>query len=309
MSLSAALDAVIGVAHATIEALATLLSPIAGGSAAAVAIVLFTVVVRLLISPLSYLQIRNERRRAALAPRLTELQRRHRDDPATLVSETFALYRANGAGPVAGLLPGLAQAPFFMIMYRVALDAPVGSFLGVPLSAHLFAGAPAFAVLLVIAAALAWLSSRRIRRTAAVAPSRTMPPDEEGATGNGGGVTRPVGGRRATGNGGGVTRPVGGRRATGNDGGVTRPVDGRATGNGGGVTRPVGARAARGGGETRPDQERVTRTGGRLAAMMPWLPFAALPAVAWLPLAGALYLVTSMAWTAVERSVAFAFNS
>ena len=43
--------------------------------------------------------------------------------------------------------------------------------------------------------------------------------------------------------------------------------------------------------------------------MMPWLPFAALPAVAWLPLAGALYLVTSMAWTAVERSVAFAFNS
>ena len=248
MSLFAAFDAVIGAAHATIEGLAALLSPLAGGTAAAVAIVLFTVAVRLLISPLSYLQIRNERRRAALAPRLTDLQHKHRDDPATLVSETFALYRANGAGPVAGLLPGLAQAPFFMIMYRVALDAPVGSFLGVPLSAHLFAGAPAFAVLLAIAVALAWLSSRRIWRTAAVAPSRTMPTDEEGATQNGGG-------------------------------------------------------------ETRPDQERVTRTGGWLAAMMPWLPFAALPAVAWLPLAGALYLVTSMAWTAVERSVAFAFNS
>ena len=144
MSLFAAFDAVIGAAHATIEGLAALLSPLAGGTAAAVAIVLFTVAVRLLISPLSYLQIRNERRRAALAPRLTDLQHKHRDDPATLVSATFALYRANGAGPMTGLLPGLVQAPFFMIMYRVALNAPAGSFLGVPLSAHLFAGVPAF---------------------------------------------------------------------------------------------------------------------------------------------------------------------
>jgi YidC/Oxa1 family membrane protein insertase len=234
MSLFAAFDAVIGAAHATIEGLAALLSPLAGGTAAAVAIVLFTVAVRLLISPLSYLQIRNERRRAALAPRLTELQHKHRDDPATLVSETFALYRANGAGPMTGLLPGVVQAPFFMIMYRVALNAPPGSFVGVPLSAHLTAGVPAFAVLLAIAAVLAWLSSRRIRRTAAAAP--------------------------------------------------TRP------------TRSEPGPGARGG-------------SGALAVMMPWLPFAALPAVAWLPLAGALYLVTSMAWTALERSVAFPFNS
>ena len=100
MSLSAAFDAVIGAAHATIEGLAALLSSFAGGTAAAAAIVLFTVAVRLLLSPLSYLQIRNERRRAALAPRLTDLQHKHRDDPATLVSETFALYRANGVGPL-----------------------------------------------------------------------------------------------------------------------------------------------------------------------------------------------------------------
>ena len=244
MSLFHGFDAVIGAAHAAIEGLAALLSPLAGGTAAAVAIVLFTVAVRLLISPLSYLQIRNERRRAALAPRLTDLQHKHRDDPAALVAETFALYRANGAGPMTGLLPGLVQAPFFMIMYRVALNAPAGSFLGVPLSAHLIAGVPAFAVLLAIAAALAWLSSRRTRRTAAAAPTR--------------------------------------------------------------ATSPASGRAAR---KARPDGARAARDGGAFAAMVPWLPFAALPAVAWLPLAGALYLVTSMAWTALERSSAFPFNS
>jgi len=248
MSLSAAFDAVIGAAHATIEGLAALLSSFAGGTAAAAAIVLFTVAVRLLLSPLSYLQIRNERRRAALAPRLTDLQHKHRDDPATLVSETFALYRANGVGPLTGLLPGLVQAPVLMIMYRVALNAPAGSFLGVPLSAHLLAGVPAFAVLLAIAAALAWFSSRRIRRTAAAASTRPARPDDRHVT--------------------------------------------------------------RGGGrEARPEPERASRNGGALAVLMPWLPFAALPAVAWLPLAGALYLVTSMAWTAVERSVAFPFRS
>jgi YidC/Oxa1 family membrane protein insertase len=196
MSLFAAFDAAVGVAHSTIESLAALLTPIAGGTAAAVAIVLFTVAVRLLISPLSYLQIRGERRRAALAPRLADLQRKHRDDPASLASETLALYRANGASPLAGLLPGLAQAPFFMIMYRVALEAPAGSFLGVPLSAHVFAGLPAFAVLLAIAIVLAWLSSRRIRRTAATSAAPTSAPAKPPAPTNplaGAVPTRPPG--------------------------------------------------------------------------------------------------------------------
>ena len=234
MSMFAAFDAVVGVAHSAIEGLAALLAPITGGTAVAVAIVLFTVAIRLLISPLAYLQIRGERRRAVLAPRLAELQAKHRNDPATLAAETLALYRANGAGPLAGLLPGLAQAPFFMIMYRVALDAPAGSLVGVPLSAHLFAGVPAFAALLAIALALAWLSSRRIRRTATVVPA----------------------------------------------------ADGSATG--GSATGSAASQA------------------GTIAAIMPWLPFAAVLVVAWLPLAGALYLVTSMAWTALERSFAVA---
>jgi YidC/Oxa1 family membrane protein insertase len=218
MSLSSALGAVTGVAHSTLEGLATLLTPATGTLAAALAIVVFTVAVRLLISPLAWLQARSARRGAALAPEIAVLRERHRDDPVRLATETLALQRANGASPFAAMLPALAQAPFFMLMYHVVqpgAGAPTGvlagQLLGVPLTAHLAAGLPVFAVLLAVAGLLAWWSSRRTRRL--------MPADN----------------------------PLGG--------------------------------------------------------VMSRLPYLSLAAVAWLPLAGGLYLVTSAAWTALEQLV------
>jgi YidC/Oxa1 family membrane protein insertase len=173
MSIFALFGAVVGVAQSAIEGLATLLFPLAGGLAGALAIVVFTVLVRLLISPLTYLQVRGERRRAALAPQIDKLREKHADDPLTLATETLALQRAAGAGPLASLLPGLAQAPFFIIMFRLVQPTAgavtgllAGSLLGVPLTAHLLAGLPVFTVLLAVAGALAWWSARRMRRNA-----------------------------------------------------------------------------------------------------------------------------------------------
>ena len=91
------------------------------------------------------------------------MREKHRDDPVALATATLALQRANGAGPFVSLLPGLAQAPFFMVMYRVAANPRAGAVFGVPLTAHLAAGLPVFAVLLAAAAVLAWWSARRIR--------------------------------------------------------------------------------------------------------------------------------------------------
>jgi YidC/Oxa1 family membrane protein insertase len=298
MSLFDAFDAAVGVAHSAIEGFAALLTPIAGGTAAAVAIVLFTVAVRLLISPLSYLQIRGEQRRARLTPHLAELRHKHRDDPATLASETLALYRANGTSPLAGLLPGLVQAPFFMIMYRVALEAPAGSFLGVPLSAHVLAGLPAFAVLLAIATALAWLSSRRIRRTSSATLPLPKPP-----------IAGPPAVRPPTDS--VPTRPP--RTAPILD--LWLPFRRSSPDMSQPQLQDRGKEGAKDGrpdrgNKARPERREERQPNGRvLVALMPWLPFLAVPAVAWLPLAGALYLVTSMAWTALERSVAFPRSS
>ncbi|MFG1720715.1 YidC/Oxa1 family membrane protein insertase [Micromonospora chalcea] len=169
--------------------LADVLAPLTGGAATAAAIVLFTTAVRLLISPLTVAQVRGERRRTALAPEVRELQRRYADDPARLQSEVFALYRNAGASPVAGCLPALLQAPFFLVMYRVFATgdgAPqlLGERLaGVPLGWHLGDGLSGpvplvFGVLLAALLALAWWSSRRMRRAAAATGTVAGTPTE-----------------------------------------------------------------------------------------------------------------------------------
>jgi len=126
------------------------LESLAGVTSPALAIILFTVAVRLLISPLTYLQIRGERRRAAQAPQLKELLEKH-DDP-------IALQQAVGFGPLLGLLPVLAQAPFFMLMFSVTTHSGFDGLL----AAHLVAAPLVFAALLALAAALAWWSSRQM---------------------------------------------------------------------------------------------------------------------------------------------------
>ncbi|MGS2618036.1 YidC/Oxa1 family membrane protein insertase [Micromonospora sp. LZ34] len=170
----------VGAAGAALSWLTTLLEPLAGGTATATvaAIVLLTVAVRLLISPLTVAQVRGERRRAALAPQVRDLQRRYADDPARLQSELFSLYRSAGANPVSGCLPLLLQAPVLLVMYRLFSTAEGGTGLlderlaGVPLGHHLADGLtgavlPLFGVLLALLVALAWWMSRRMRRASA----------------------------------------------------------------------------------------------------------------------------------------------
>ncbi|SBT46865.1 YidC/Oxa1 family membrane protein insertase [Micromonospora auratinigra] len=169
--------------------LADLLAPLAGGTATAAAIVLFTIGVRLLVSPLSLAQVRGERRRAALAPEVRDLQRRYADDPATLQGELLALYRRAGASPVAGCLPALLQAPFFLVMYRLFATGDghpglLGERLaGVPLGWHLGDGlstavVAVFGVLLAVLLVLARWSSRRARRAAAATGTIAGAPTE-----------------------------------------------------------------------------------------------------------------------------------
>lgn len=127
-------------------ALTSLLTPATGPLAAALAIVLVTLVVRTGLIPAGIAQAKADQVRARLAPRLRELQKRHRGDPERLRRETMQLYRSEGASPLAGCLPILVQAPIVGLLYSVFLHTSLAghpnallsqTLFGVPLGASL----------------------------------------------------------------------------------------------------------------------------------------------------------------------------
>jgi YidC/Oxa1 family membrane protein insertase len=176
------LDPVVSLAYHLVTALTHLLTPLAGASAAAAAIVVFTLAVRVVLLPLSYYALRGQARQARLQPQLAELRRRYAGQPERLNRELAEFYQREGGGLLIGCLPLLAQLPFFSAMYRLFLSSSVGGhpngllthrLLGVPLGAHwLGAGLVSphglvFALLLALLAVVCWLSARLARRTAA----------------------------------------------------------------------------------------------------------------------------------------------
>ncbi|MQA04346.1 MAG: membrane protein insertase YidC [Streptosporangiales bacterium] len=82
-------------------------------------IVVMTMLVRLLIFPLFVKQIRSQRAMSVLQPQMKELQAKYKDDKQKLQEEMMKLYKENGANPLSGCLPVLAQAPFLIAMYHV----------------------------------------------------------------------------------------------------------------------------------------------------------------------------------------------
>ena len=178
MSVFAFLDVPTGIAQHLVTGLASAVHPLLGVSATAAAIVVFTLLVRLALHPLSRARVRGERTRTRLAPQLAELSRRHRGRPEALRAAQAELYRTEGVSPLAGCLPVLLQWPVFSVMYRlftlrslgghanVLLTRPLA---GVPLGAHVQSAGPGqlpvFLALYALLAALGYLGWRRARRT------------------------------------------------------------------------------------------------------------------------------------------------
>jgi YidC/Oxa1 family membrane protein insertase len=176
--------------------IAVILAPLLGGLATAAAIVGFTILVRLLLLPLSYFAVRGSVRaegaRARMQPKIAELQRRHASNPQRLQEELGALYRAEGSGMFGGCLPLLLQLPFFSVMYRLFLDHSVGggpntllthTLLAAPLGGHWLAGAgplsaqgAEFAGLFALLAGVAVLAVRAARRVTPAVPAVPVTP-------------------------------------------------------------------------------------------------------------------------------------
>jgi len=84
---------------------------------AGLAIIVFTLLVRAAMIPLSLQQIKSQKAMAALQPRLQELQQRHGGDRVRMSQEQMRLYKEAGVNPMAGCLPMVIQMPIWFALY------------------------------------------------------------------------------------------------------------------------------------------------------------------------------------------------
>jgi YidC/Oxa1 family membrane protein insertase len=90
------------------------------------AIVILTIIVRLILAPLFHLQLRLSRRgidqQRKIAPQLAEVRKKYKNDPQKQQQEMMALYREHGINPLgslSGCLPALLQFPILTALYYV----------------------------------------------------------------------------------------------------------------------------------------------------------------------------------------------
>lgn len=81
------------------------------------AIIGLTIVVRMLLLPLTVKQMQAMRKMQVLAPEQKRLQAKHKDDPAKLNQAIMELWRENEVNPMAGCLPMVVQLPLLWALY------------------------------------------------------------------------------------------------------------------------------------------------------------------------------------------------
>jgi YidC/Oxa1 family membrane protein insertase len=84
-----------------------------------IAIIIFTVIMRLLTWPLTASQFKQSKAMQSLQPKLQEVQKKFKNDRQQLQKETMALYKEAGVNPLGCLLPMLVQMPIWIALYRV----------------------------------------------------------------------------------------------------------------------------------------------------------------------------------------------
>ncbi len=87
------------------------------------AIILITIMIRIVIWPLYAKSTRTMKRMSKLTPKMKELKEKYKDDPQRMNQETMQLYRDYKINPAGGCLPMFVQMPIFLGFYRMLFNA------------------------------------------------------------------------------------------------------------------------------------------------------------------------------------------
>ena len=106
------------------------------------AIVLLTIIVRLLLYPLNQKQLVSMQQMQKIQPRLKMIQEKYANNKEKMSQETMALYKEYKVNPAAGCLPILIQLPILILLFNVlrAYDFAGTSFFGILLGSSTMDG-------------------------------------------------------------------------------------------------------------------------------------------------------------------------
>jgi len=104
-----------------------------------IAIILLTIIIKLILYPLSLKSIKSQKALQDLQPKVEEIKVKYKDDKEEMSKAMLALYRDNKVNPFSSCLPLLIQFPFLIAIFRVFQNgigeeslSQVYSFLGRP---------------------------------------------------------------------------------------------------------------------------------------------------------------------------------
>ena len=83
-----------------------------------VAIIIFTILIKIAMSPITYKSFLSQAKMKVLRPEITELSDKFKKDPMKKQQETMKLYNKAGVNPMAGCIPALIQLPFMYASFQ-----------------------------------------------------------------------------------------------------------------------------------------------------------------------------------------------
>jgi YidC/Oxa1 family membrane protein insertase len=102
--------------HFVLEALHSL-TDMAGVGSYGLSIILLTVIIKMILYPLTVKQVKSMKAMQELSPKMKKIQEKYKDNPQVMQQKVGALYKEAGVNPLAGCLPLVIQMPILMGMY------------------------------------------------------------------------------------------------------------------------------------------------------------------------------------------------
>ena len=90
-----------------------------------VAIILFTIIIRILLLPLNIKQTRSQAKLQEIQPEIKKMQEKYKNDPQKSQQELMKLYKEHNANPMSGCLPLIIQMPVLFAMFYVFNNLPL----------------------------------------------------------------------------------------------------------------------------------------------------------------------------------------